>query len=248
MFFALSYSSSRNSMRFAADADRRRFTEECMSQSCRNKLAWNECSDMAYNGVRLLILGESHYDADPPAPDSVEELQFTQAIVRDRHSCAGQRRNAFFPGIYRAVTGKDWSAGDRAVGAFWKQVYFANYLQEFLPGPGAAVPAAWFRAAEEPFHDLLEQIQPEAVLVLGVRLWRSMPEGRREGLLGGRADVEASAERYRAVYSFALKSGARAFAAHIPHPSSIGFRAYAWTPLILTFLKSVREGKHPCRR
>jgi hypothetical protein len=88
-----------------------------MDQS-RTFLAWNEGRDVAYAGVRLLILGESHYDRAPPEPGSCQEREYTQTIVRDRQSCAGQRRNAFFPGIYRTVTGNDWSAADPAVGAF----------------------------------------------------------------------------------------------------------------------------------
>jgi uracil-DNA glycosylase len=109
------------------------------------------------------------------------------------------------------------------------------------------VPTTWFSAAEGPFQQLLDQMRPQAVLVLGVRLWRSMLEGQREGLLTRGSSLDRYEDRYRTIYSFPLGVQGKAYAMHVPHPSSGGFLASAWTPLIQAFLTAVREREHPCR-
>jgi hypothetical protein len=120
-------------------------------------------------GVRLLILGESHYGTA-----GAERRTFTADMVR-RLGQEGRRR--FFSAAQRLVVGGQGrlSAAERA--GFWERVAFYNYVQSF-PGPRARcrpTPEMW-SAAREPFLHTLAEVAPRVLLVLGRELRRHLPE------------------------------------------------------------------------
>jgi hypothetical protein len=120
-------------------------------------------------GVRLLILGESHYGF----PGEMRPT-FTADVVR---ALGQQHRFRFFTVIQRLVTGgSGWLSNDDR-SEFWERVAFYNYIQSF-PGTRPRwrpTPEMWL-AAREPFLQTLSELSPQLLLVLGLELHRNLPE------------------------------------------------------------------------
>jgi hypothetical protein len=196
---------------------------------------WNLGADVRWNGQRLLLLGESQYDdGQTPERDQAVIAQSTIQSVRDWSLSANLRYQRFFPYLYETVTGERWESGSPRVAAFWRSIYFYNYVQQFVgDGPRQRPTAAMFRTSEPAFHAALAAIRPDAILVLGRALWRSMAESDDPGpnLEGGLGQT----------YWFATEGGSKALAAHIRHPSSVGFSPAEWSSKVLAFLEASRR-------
>jgi len=124
------------------------------------------------DGIRLLILGESHYGT--PGPN---DSTFTRRVV----SKYGQEdeRHAFFTQTAKLVlglTGDDYLS-DEQQHQFWDRVAFYNYVQEYAgETPEGTVTAEMWKDAEKPFLTVLEQLDPDALLILGKELSKHVPE------------------------------------------------------------------------
>lgn len=124
------------------------------------KLYWAE----GLFGVRVLVLGESHY-GDP----GDEYLKFTQEVVRE---WATEKRLAFFTKAAKLVLGRGagiWLT-DKERTNFWERVAFYNYVQSFLPAARYRPTQNMWDAAKKPFSQLLEELSPQVILVLGDEL------------------------------------------------------------------------------
>ena len=115
-------------------------------------------------GVRLLVLGESHYG------ETIDEnSDITSIVVR---LWGQEHRSRFFTKIAQVLLRRTDTLTDRTRADVWEHVAFYNYVQTFV-GPGPRIPptpAEW-AAADVPFRVVLGELQPNAVLVLGRRLW-----------------------------------------------------------------------------
>lgn len=164
-----------------------------------------------FSGVRLLILGESHYYKGPhPGPEFTREL--TQGYID------GTVNHRFWTLVARSVGGQSMSR--EQCQAFWRQVAFYNYIQDVV-GVGARVAptAQMWASARRPFREVLRVIDPDAVLVLGRRLWGHLPKAT-----GTPAPI-----------------GGGAIAIYINHPASIGFLPSRWTPAVAGLLDRARH-------
>lgn len=186
--------------------------------------------DPRWAGVRLLLVGESHYDegisrtADEARRETIETVRLygTEAKTYQR----------FFANTYAAVTGGGWSDAWGAYRSFWNSVFFYNYVQEFVSGGARDRPtSSAFAEAGPAFLRTLDELAPEAVLVLGSATWQAMTteRGRRvEAGEGGPPDL------------WAYRIGEReAFVTYIRHPSSTGFSAVREHPRVAAFLDFV---------
>jgi hypothetical protein len=122
-------------------------------------------------GVRLLVLGESHYGI--PGDD---DASFTQQVVKDHGK---ENRHAFFTKTAKLVlgmgTGEYLHDEDRR--QFWDSVAFYNYVQEYAgERPDGNVTSEMWEKAKEPFLEVVEQLEPDALLVLGKQLGDHLPD------------------------------------------------------------------------
>ena len=128
------------------------------------------------NGASLLILGESQYDTDLAAPlPGLRERDglSTHRIVQD---WGIDRPNAFFTKIIKLVSGQLQcmpTQEDKA--RFWDRVVFYNYVQWWMPGPRSRPSQEMWQSAQGPFLRVLEECQPQIVLVLGKALAGWLP-------------------------------------------------------------------------
>lgn len=155
-----------------------------------------------WRGVRLLLLGESHYgDEDPNAT-----IKWTKAYI-------GGGSGSFWTRTMQIVTGKHHSALDRE--SFWHDVAFANYIQEPVgDGPRIRPTEAMWSAAEGAFWQTLRELRPTHLLVLGKALWSNLPSAGESGppLRIGQDERET--------WIYPIAPSGRVLATWIYHPSS----------------------------
>lgn len=121
------------------------------------------------NGVRVLILGESHYGTPP------ERSGFTSAII---NKYGQTKRSRFFSTTQRLVSldknrGHIPSSERRE---FWDKVAFYNFVQEFVGTTSRLRPSQsqWERGAE-PFIQTVTELAPQLIVVLGKKLKTYLP-------------------------------------------------------------------------
>jgi hypothetical protein len=168
-------------------------------------------------GRRVLLLGESHY----PWPEG--EARPDQATIDTvKHWCLGPRRARFFTVTQRAVsTALSLPAVSRE--EFWHSVAFYNYVQEWV-GSGARqrpTDENW-ASGRGPLRDVVAELRPERVVVLGKELWEHMdrPDSTTTTTASNGAAMEIR------VYRGGSHS---ALTAMVHHPSS-GFEYARWIP------------------
>lgn len=194
-------------------------------------LPWKPSGDPRFNGIRLLLVGESHYDeGEPPAPNQVSS--FTSEIVT-RWGAKAEGYTRFFGNIYATFNGDGahWSSDEFK--HFWNSVSFYNYVQSFVHGEARVRPTAkQFAESADAFHAVLDELKPDAILIVGQATWDQMSERNAE-LVDRDEDGLGSMWRY----DF---SGGHCLAGHTHHPSSVGYAADYWRPRVGRFLDNVR--------
>ena len=115
------------------------------------------------SGVRLLVLGESHYDNDP----EYSNCGFTQEVVRD---WGQMQRNQFFTKIAKVLRGhREW-INDDVRSEIWEHTAFYNFVQSVVSAPRTPPTFRQWCEAQAPFDSVLKSLKPDAVLILGSRL------------------------------------------------------------------------------
>lgn len=187
-------------------------------------------------GVRLLLLGESHYEEDHEDwhfHDADARPDLTRKIIAEWGLHPASRR-PFFANLFTMMTGQPWSAAAAELAPFWNSVFFYNYVQTLVPEGARHAPTKTMFASGGPaFREVLEQIRPEAVIVLGRRLWRNMLD--QDEWIVERDQGLGSICGYR------LADRTLVPTAHFPHPSSEGFSPSEWHPKVAAFLDWVTK-------
>jgi hypothetical protein len=175
-------------------------------------------------GIRLLVLGESHYCRNP------EEIgtcypNLTIDVV-EQYAIAGPGR--FFTGITQVLSGrKKWQLTQSELSDIWAGLVFYNYVPVYVAaGPRVRPSSEMFELGAAPFARLIAEYQPEAVLVCGLTLWWWVLKGW-SGFTGDPSKYDF----YRL---------GPAVAARMMHPSA-GFSSAAWRPTVLGLLNQVRN-------
>lgn len=121
-------------------------------------------------GVRVLVLGESHYGESREMCTA-----FTTNVVR---RWAQAHRHSFFTKVAKVLLGLDESTwlADEPRAEIWEHIAFYNYVQELVGDRSRRRPTAqMWAAAEAPFLGILQELRPEAVLVLGSAVEQHLP-------------------------------------------------------------------------
>lgn len=179
--------------------------------------------------LRLLIVGDSFYDWSDDA-EIGRQRDLASDIIREQ--LRGDYSVAFHTKLCSAFLGYSPSLADKQ--AFWQSVAFYNFLQVSAGSHHAADPGqdAWL-ASRRPFLEVLEALQPQAVVALGERVWNWMPEA-----MGPPPQVPGVERRDLCRYQH---SGGGVAVMRIAHPSYSGFQSELWTPLLRSFLDAARK-------
>jgi hypothetical protein len=120
-------------------------------------------------GVRVLVLGESHYGDESETRPTV-----TTEVVR---WLAQDERHAFFTKVSKVLLGLDGDTwlNDEARGEVWEHVAFYNYIQGFVStDPRVRPTTEMWENSREPFLQVVRELNPQLILVLGIELGRNI--------------------------------------------------------------------------
>lgn len=161
-------------------------------------------------GKKILVLGESHHGEDTGSSK-------TRDILYDQtYSCYTMKSYTNFE---RALEGDYTDDDDRE--RIWNSVMFYNYVQSCV-SKSRKSPEDWqFKDSEDAFFEVLEEYEPDVVLVWGTRLWESLPYTNYESY----DNCEYDGYEYRCG-SYTTDSGLVVPCYEIQHPSS-GF-SWSW--------------------
>ena len=116
-----------------------------------------------YFGVRVLVLGESHYGVESP-----RSYDTTRVVVRNNGLREGSTTFTKLTKILANQTEDMPSAKTRS--DVWQSLVFYNFIQEFVAplGKPRVPPTKEMRkTAWEPFTEVLERCRPELLVLLG---------------------------------------------------------------------------------
>ncbi len=126
-------------------------------------------------GKRVMILGESHYGEDGEG----FTCDMTQAVLkiyleyRLNKNGKHQRWMNTFLKFERSLV--DRKTEGKESEKIWNSLIFYNYLQEPMSGPRKVGTKEQYKNAENAFFEVVEDKQPEYIIVWGKRLYNSMP-------------------------------------------------------------------------
>lgn len=181
-------------------------------------------------GVRLLVLGESHW-----GKMEWEHSEFTRNVVR---KWCFEERDRFFTTIAKLVLGLPPGVylSNSARQTFWNQVAFYNYVPCIVgPGPRDRPSDTKWALAQEPFRDVVDELMPHAILVLGKELWWHLPEPDLRLRRDDASAIEDEARGYRC-----RRKDHLSIAMMIQHPSSFGMRYTTWRPRVQELFAAAR--------
>ena len=160
-------------------------------------------------GTKLMVLGESQYPGPEYAhlyPGGAPTPGCRSSIQENVRELVFENRNAFFTKITKLVLGqpaKKW-VPQEARQDFWERVAFYNYIQWWLSAARSRPSEQNWIDALAPFLDVLAELRPDVLLVLGNELASRLPK-----IFPSEIEV-----------------------VKIPHPSSKGFSYDPWTNLV----------------
>lgn len=166
-------------------------------------------------GKKVLVLGESHYCANEG--DAVPTL--TQEIIMDlfNPNSPHEGYKNTYTKFAKAIAGTDLDyKGKEKV---WNSLAFYNYVQVPISGARVAPTAQEFRAAESALFEVLEQLQPDYVIVWGNRLYDNLPNTGAQG-----KEVIMSETDLHEVWCYTLSNQKIVPMLRMTHPSA----AYSW--------------------
>ena len=113
---------------------------------------------------KILVLGESHHGRDMGS-------SMTQDILDDQ--TYSNKTYPAYTKFERALVG--YKTNSQARQCIWNSVMFYNYVQSCVP-KSRQRPEQWqFDESEEAFFEVLENYEPDVILVWGSRLWEALP-------------------------------------------------------------------------
>lgn len=123
----------------------------------------------SHHGVRLLVLGESHYgDIEDLSPD------YTQHVVTE---LAFRPGSPFFTKTTKLLRGLTDEPSIQERQDTWQSIAFYNYIQEFVGNTSRIrpTPAMWQRSAAA-LKEVFEELRPDVILVLGYQMRDELPD------------------------------------------------------------------------
>ena len=181
-------------------------------------------------GKKILVLGESHYCADPN--DATEDL--TKKIIND-FVCSESEHEPYkntYIKFERALAGRVIDEEERK--KLWSHLMFYNYVQVPIAGPRMSPTVSQFFYSESGFAEIIDNYKPDYVIVWGSRLYNHLPNKingfesyQGKDIKTGDKDMETW------IYE---KNNIRTKVLPIFHPSS-AFNLHFWSKVLSSFIK-----------
>lgn len=195
-----------------------------------------------FKGLKILILGESHYCGEACEPCAITTLpcctKFTLNVM-DRYIDYKNGLDSHeswmrtFTRFTNVLFGEQ--VHSKRLIEFWDSVIFYNYVQSSTNKSRIPPTYQQFKHSEDAFFEVLETYEPDAILIWGKRLWGNLPENG-EWATESVSDSELALPFYYSVNNKKIP----AFCLY--HPSSSYFN-YGSTVYIDEIFRSVASTK-----
>jgi hypothetical protein len=126
-------------------------------------------------GRRIMVLGESHYCANP---ETEAVVSLTIDIISDLINPSSEHepyKNTYTKFAKSAIGTFD-ELSDNAKSEFWNHVLFYNYVQTAISGARVAPTNEEFKDSKDAFFEVLAKYKPDLVIVWGSRLYNNLPQ------------------------------------------------------------------------
>lgn len=190
-----------------------------------------------YEGKKLLILGESHYCGGcdkcgikyNPSCDDFNTNKIVEGYLKYN---AGERKAASFMKNYTKFVNVIFNRkiNSEEMKNFWDSIIFYNYVQVAIEETRKTPTEEEFKLSEDGFFEVLNEYQPDLVIIWGERLFNNMPS--KDGGWMSKKVCDVASEN---VYSYNI-DGKNIPCYCVYHPSSSKYN-YSYHKYIDTFLK-----------
>lgn len=186
-----------------------------------------------HQGKKLMILGESHYCANPET-EATEDI--TIKVIEDLLDPFSEHegyKNTYTKFAKSVVGEKQFTEESKK--DFWQHVIFYNYVQTAISGARIAPTTEQFRNSEQAFFEILSQYHPDLIIVWGKRLYNNLPQQGTQ-----LPDLQISQGIYAGesseVWSYTIEGKTIALLP-ITHPSASMFELQYHKDLIYQFIE-----------
>lgn len=140
------------------------------------------------NGVKLLILGESHYCDEGCEVCGIKSgfdcSEFTIGVLErfinyKRRIGAHESWMTTFTRFTNVLFGE--AIPDSKLIEFWDSIIFYNYVQSSTKGPRISPSFEQFDESKDSFFNILSIYKPDLIIVWGKRLWENLPDNGKWG-------------------------------------------------------------------
>ena len=190
-----------------------------MKKVCFTPWIGETCLENGYLGKRILILGESHYCDEDCDLCGARKCDITENVTkRFLDYKKGKREFESWMTTYTKFTNVflGEKVNNQTLIGFWNSIMFYNYVQLATSGPRISPSSEAFSNSKEAFFEVLEEYQPDLIIVWGERLWKYLPNNgiyEEENILDG---------KFGKLYNYTI-SNKKIPAFRIYHPSSSYF-------------------------
>lgn len=163
-------------------------------------------------GKKILVLGESHYCDESEVCDTLTATVLQKYM---NHNVNEGWMNTFKK-FERALAGKTTTGDDSH--CIWDSLAFYNFLQVPMGDARIAGQPEDYKNAIEPFFEVLNQLQPDYLIVWGQRLWSKLPN---ENWTDGKSVTVDNYEN--PVGTYTLSNGHKVITTPVYHHPSASF-------------------------
>lgn len=130
-------------------------------------------------GKRVLVLGESHYCANPET-EATKYLTINIILdILDPNSEWESYKNTYTKFIKSLIGCKDDLKQKEKEDA-WQHIMFYNYVQTPMSAARVAPRPDDFKVSQTAFFEILMKYDPDIVIVWGNRLYNNLPKGGKQ--------------------------------------------------------------------
>lgn len=119
---------------------------------------------------KVLCLGDSHYGTAPIVSDTTKEVV--------KRYIKAEKMESWFPTFTKgleALVGQNLKGNTELTAKVFNSICFYNYVQTPMTEAREKPTSEQYQDSAEAFFQTLEELQPDIVVVWGVRLWNNLP-------------------------------------------------------------------------
>jgi hypothetical protein len=173
-----------------------------------------------FNGKKILLLGDSQYNTGDEDGDFVHNLVENFIGYKERNCPHAGYMNTYTK-FTNILFGE--KVDSKTTINFWQSIAFYNYVQKSQEGHSISPTNEEFDDSQSAFVEVLEDYQPDLVIVWGWRLWGRITK------FGTETDFDTSEKMY-----YLEAKNKKILACGIPHPRVL---SYDWTDYLQEAIK-----------